>query len=320
MESSNPGQTGKDRAVKHILDSAEEAGLLKKGMAVVEGTSGSTGISLAYQCRARGYQLHVVMPDDQAEEKRILLEKLGAKVLVVPVCSIANKNHYVNRARSLAQELGGFFVNQFENTANQQAHYLRTGPELWAQTGGRIDGFVMSAGTGGTIAGISRFLKERDRRIRVLLADPTGSSLCNKVNHDVCYTRQQSERTIRKHRYDSIVEGVGLDRITANFAAARIDAAYQAEDQRLVVLAHWLLRHEGLLLGSSTALNLAVLLQALPQFPEAAVLVTVCCDSGQRHLSRFWSPAFLASQGLRWPQSEEELEADFSRLFLREIQ
>jgi cysteine synthase A len=155
MESLNPGGTGKDRAVQNMLDAAEASGELKAGMNVVEGTSGSTGISLAYQCRTRGYHLHIVMPDDQAEEKRILLEKLGATVLVVPSSSIANKNHYVNRAREYAKEVNGVFINQFENASNCLVHYRETGPEIWKQTNGEIKGFVMSSGTGGTIAGVS---------------------------------------------------------------------------------------------------------------------------------------------------------------------
>ncbi len=156
MESNNPAGTGKDRAVQHMLDSFEKSGLLKPGMDVVEGTSGSTGIALAYQCNARGYKLHIVMPDDQALEKRQLLMNLGAHVVIVPSCAIASKDHYVNTARRLADELGGVFVNQFENVANYQVHYDITGPEIWRQLNGQIDGFVMSSGTGGTIAGVSR--------------------------------------------------------------------------------------------------------------------------------------------------------------------
>lgn len=156
MESNNPAGTGKDRAVNYMLDEAEKRGVLRPGAHVVEGTSGSTGIALAYQCNARGYHLHIVMPDDQALEKRLLLEKLGAEVVVVPSCSIANKDHYVNTARRLAEQLNGIFINQFENLSNFDAHYNITGPEIWHQTNGQIDGFVMSSGTGGTIAGVSR--------------------------------------------------------------------------------------------------------------------------------------------------------------------
>lgn len=158
MESNNPAGTGKDRAVQSMLDSFEKSGRLKPGMHVVEGTSGSTGIALAYQCNARGYHLHIVMPDDQAMEKILLLRNLGANVVVVPVCSIASKDHYVNTARRMADELNGVFINQFENLANYSVHYEETGPEIWDALNGKIDGFVMSSGTGGTIAGVSRFV------------------------------------------------------------------------------------------------------------------------------------------------------------------
>lgn len=157
MECCNPAGTGKDRAVKHMLDVAEKQGILTPGMSIVEGTSGSTGIALAYQCNARGYSLQIVMPDDQAQEKKKLLEKLGATVTIVPCCAIANKNHYVNQARKLATDLRGFYVNQFENTTNADIHYLETGPEIWKQCNGEISAFIMSAGTGGTIAGVSRY-------------------------------------------------------------------------------------------------------------------------------------------------------------------
>lgn len=156
MESMNPGGTGKDRAAKALLEDAKSHRNYRPGVDIVEGTSGSTGISLACQCRALGYQLHVVMPDDQSQDKINLLKKLGANVVVVPTCGISNKNHYVNAARDLAEKLKGIFVNQFENLANYQIHLHETGPELWEQTGGAIDSFVMSAGTGGTIAGVSR--------------------------------------------------------------------------------------------------------------------------------------------------------------------
>jgi cysteine synthase A len=332
MECCNPAGTGKDRAVKHMLDVAEKQGILKPGMSIVEGTSGSTGIALAYQCNARGYSLQIVMPDDQALEKKKLLEKLGATVTIVPCCAIANKNHCVNQARKLAADLQGFFVNQFENTTNYEIHYLETGPEIWKECNGQLDAFIMSAGTGGTIAGVSRyvlhycvllvifmfslcfrwyfrFLKEQSPSIQIILADPEGSSLFNKVQHNVCYTHQQSERKIRKHRYDSIVEGVGLDRVTQNFEQALIDHAYQIPDQSLVTVAHWLLHHEGIFVGSSSALNIAATIKTILSNKQlihnGSTVVTVCCDYGNRHLSRFWNEEYLTEYGLHWPTKEE---------------
>eukprot|EP01034_Spumella_vulgaris_P022853 gene22853-29027_t len=304
MESMNPGGTGKDRAVKFMLDEARNHPLYCDGVKMFEGTSGSTGIALAFQCNALGLKLHVVMPDDQANEKRVMLEKLGASVTIVPCCAIANGNHYVNTARRMAESSGGIFVDQFENAANFRAHFEGTGPEIFRQTGGELDAFVMSAGTGGTIAGVSRYLKQQNKNVEIVLADPTGSSLLQKVLFDVCYTTQQSERTIRKHRYDSIVEGVGLDRVTHNFAQADIDTGVLISDQLMVNMAHWLLRHEGLFVGSSSALNVAAAVHTAMRMGPGKKIVTVICDSGNRHLSRFWNPEYLATNKLQWPDSE----------------
>lgn len=341
IESANPSGSGKDRAVQAMLDDFESQGLLKPGMHVVEGSSGSTGIALAYQCRARGYRLHIVMPDDQAEEKRNLLRTLGATVHITQNCAISNKEHYVHKAKKLAEELGGVFINQFENLSNMQVHYKVTGPEILQQikrlirkdasiqqqnrrraiiqspkhqsissmmqqpTTLPLDAFVMSSGTGGTIAGISKFFKEVSPEIQVVLADPHGSSLCSKVNYNVCYTKQQAERTLRRHRYDSIVEGVGLDRVTANFDTAQIDLAYQLPDQELLDLARWIMKHEGLMVGSSTALNLATTLRHSLTLPEDSVLVTMGCDQASRHLSRFWNPEYVGRYQLIWRPEDE---------------
>jgi len=378
LESCNPGGSGKDRAAKNMLKQAIRKNLLVKNKGVyhiVEGTSGSTGISLAYICASLGprtgedckncewnhysmnkYQLHVVLPDDQAKEKTQLLEKLGVHVVLVPTAAISNPHHYVHTARRLAEDLQGYFINQFENLDNFGVHYEETGPELWNQCcalmgsadsrsgGGSIgkpplDMFVMSAGTGGTIAGISRFLKSQNSAVRVVLADPQGSSLFNKVKFGVCYTGQQKEQGVRKHRYDSIVEGVGLDRVTANFARAvtntksdvaadaaaadgasgtgagidvghSIDDAVSVSDQEIVDMAHFVLQREGLLIGSSSALNLsAACYAARERFQghahqgQAPVVVTILCDQGSRHLSRFWNAEFVASApySLQWP-------------------
>lgn len=310
MESMNPGGTGKDRAVKYMLEEAKKNPNFKPGVDIYEGTSGSTGIALAFQCNSLGLKLHVVMPDDQAKEKRQLLEKLGATVHIVPSCAIANSDHYVNTARRLSVENKGIFIDQFENVANLKAHLESTGPEIWTQTGGVIDAFVMSAGTGGTIAGVSQYLKKQNKNIEVVLADCTGSSLLQKVLYKVCYTHHQSERTIRKHRYDSIVEGVGLDRITKNFNAAIIDTGHLVTDQEIVNVAHWILKYEGLFVGSSSAMNIAAAIKhALARKDkntgsDPLNIVTVICDGGNRHLSRFWNPEYLAENGLKWPSPE----------------
>jgi cysteine synthase A len=327
MESLNPGGTGKDRVAKSMLQEALSHPRYRPGVDIVEGTSGSTGIALACLCRSMGAQLHVVMPDDQSNEKKVLLEKLGAKVMIVPSCGIANSNHYVNSAKRLADDLNGIFLNQFENLANYRIHYATTGPEIWNQCHEQIDGFVMSSGTGGTIAGVATYLKERNPFVKIVLADPEGSSLFNKVKYGVCFTKEQKERGIRKHRYDSIVEGVGLDRTTANFAKATqyIDDAYKISDQDVIDMAHWMLKYEGLFIGSSSALNLVATVrfaQSLKQQQRQEQrdsassvamykkIVTVICDSGHRHLSRLWNPEYIGAcaeaglyGSLQWPNS-----------------
>ncbi len=305
MECMNPGGTGKDRAAKSMLRHAElHDPLYRPGCIIVEGTSGSTGIALSNLCLAKGLKLHVVMPDDQAEEKRKLLECLGATVTVVPNCAISNANHYVNAARKLASDMKGVFVNQFENLANFKAHLETTGPEIWEQTGGQIDAFVMSAGTGGTIGGVSQYLKSKSDNsgIEVILADPQGSSLYSRVVHGVCYTKEQAERKIKKHRYESLVEGVGLDRVTSNFSAATIDSAECVCDEEVLQTAHWLLQNEGLFVGSSSALNVAAALRVAKRLGPGHTVVTIICDSGQRHVSRFWNRDYVGKYALNWPQ------------------
>ena len=248
------------------------------------------------------------MPDDQADEKKKLLESLGASVTIVPCCAISNKDHYVNRAKKLAEDIGGVFMNQFENVSNYQAHLDETGPEIWKQTNGRIDAFIMSAGTGGTIAGVSRYLKSHDPNIKVFLADPPGSSLLNKVKYGVCYAHQQKESKLKKHRYDSIVEGVGLDRITRNFDMGLIDDGVTCDDQEILDMAHFLRREEGLFVGSSSSLNVVASCKVVQELKKQnirnPVIVTVICDSGQRHVSRFWNPNYVGNYNLTWPSDD----------------
>ena len=309
MESFNPGGTGKDRAALAMLKKAESHLVTH----VVEGTSGSTGIALAALCASRGYKLTIVMPDDQAKEKQQLLRQMGATVEVVPNCAISNPNHYVNTARRIAEKLNqiqgvrAVFMNQFENEANWRAHYTTTGPEIYRQTKGNLDAFVMSSGTGGTISGVGKYLKEHSiKPIKVVLVDPPGSSLYAKVKFGVAYTSQQRERTLKRHRYDTIAEGIGLDRVTANFSVAvdnnLIDDAIQVSDQEAVDMAHWLLREEGLFVGSSSAMNVVGAVQTAKIFQDhQANIVTLICDSGQRHMTRFWNPQFIKESGLIWP-------------------
>jgi len=254
MESLNPGGTGKDRAALSMILNAQKSGHLppeKSGVGVVvEGTSGSTGISLASLCASKGYSCIIFMPDDQAKEKRNILECLGAEVNVVPTAAISNPKHYVNLARQKAEEINksdpntAAFMNQFENTANFNTHYRNTGPEILDQMNGKmVDAFVMSSGTGGTLAGVGSYLKEKNPKVKVVLVDPPGSSLYNKIKFGVAFAEEQRERLLRRHRYDTIAEGVGLDRVTSNFALGVerkvITDAIRVTDQEMVDMAHW---------------------------------------------------------------------------------
>lgn len=284
----------------------------RTGGLVVEGTSGSTGIALATLCAARGHACLVVLPDDQAMEKTAILQSLGAVVYQVPTASISNPKHYVNIARQAAKvarekfDIQAFFVDQFENPSNYQMHYEKTGPEIWQQLP-TIDAFVMSSGTGGTISGVGTYLKEQNPRVRIVLVDPPGSSLYNKVEHGIAYAVQQSERSIRKHRYDTLAEGIGLDRITQNFdwGLDAMDGAIRVSDQEAVDMAHCILKLEGLWVGSSSAMNVVGAIRTALDLPKGSNVVTLICDGGQRHATRFWNPEFIEkNRGLIWPRQE----------------
>lgn len=282
------------------------------GGIVVEGSSGSTAIALAPLAVAAGHRMVAVLPDDVSKEKLHQLQHCpGVTTRVVRAASIASPRHYVNEARRIAKELRAkgeqaTCTNQFENPANWQAHYDGTGREIWRQTGGRLSAFVMSAGTGGTIAGVSRFLKRCSSKIAVYLADPQGSSLHARVRHGVCYAAQQREQSMRRHRYDTIVDGVGLDRVTTNFLSAAIDDALIVSDADALVVAHYLQRYEGLFLGSSSALNCLAAVRVANELKlaspaQAIIVVTVLCDSGHRYFSRFWNRTWAVSRRMCFP-------------------
>lgn len=282
----------------------------RSGGLVVEGTSGSTGIALATLCQARGHACLVVLPDDQAKEKQTILRSLGAVVYEVPTAAISNPQHYVNLARKAAilakEEFGtlAVFTDQFENEANYDMHYHRTGPEIWAQRKGKINAFVMSSGTGGTLAGVGTYLKEQsESHVEIVLVDPPGSALYHKVEHGVAYALEQRERTLRKHRYDTLAEGIGLDRVTHNFSLGleSMDRAIRVTDQEAVDMAHWILKTEGLWVGSSSAMNLVGAVRVALDLPRGSHVVTMICDAGQRHATRFWNPVFIEDWGLVWP-------------------
>ena len=264
------GNSPKDRVAQSIIDNAERHGFVRpnSGDVIYEGTVGSTGISLASLARARGYTAHIVMPDDQAYEKSDLLLKLGAKVERVTPAPITSPENYINLARRRAQEHTddadrkgrGFFADQFENEANWRAHFDGTGPEIWTQTeGGKLDAFVAGAGTGGTISGVAMYLKDRMglKRCRVVLADPQGSGLYNRVKYGVMFDGSEKEGTRRRQQVDSVVEGIGCNRVTANFEAGRvlIDDAVRVPDEQAVRVARYLAEKEGIFVGSSSAVN-----------------------------------------------------------------
>eukprot|EP00445_Apocalathium_hangoei_P027344 CAMPEP_0203922284 /NCGR_PEP_ID=MMETSP0359-20131031/62324_1 /ASSEMBLY_ACC=CAM_ASM_000338 /TAXON_ID=268821 /ORGANISM="Scrippsiella Hangoei, Strain SHTV-5" /LENGTH=1343 /DNA_ID=CAMNT_0050850125 /DNA_START=1 /DNA_END=4032 /DNA_ORIENTATION=+ len=323
----NPGGCQKDRVAQSIVEEAESSGLLRPGGTIVEGTSGSTGISLSLAAACKGYKVHIVMPDDQASEKVQLLKRFGAEVELVRPASISNPEHYVNVARRRAAEIcenhgpgAAIFADQFENPANFLAHYRGTGPELWAQCGQQLDAFVMSAGTGGTLAGVARYLKEVGSKARIYLADVSGSSLYNKVAWGVLYASEQAEQTVRRHRTDTIAEGIGIDRLTANFAqglpshnggSPGIDCAVRVSDQEALDMAYYLLAHEGLFVGSSAAVNCAAAVKVARQLPAGSVVATVLCDGGQRHVTKFYNPSVWEDFGLVAPVTRERGDVSF---------
>ncbi|KAF2863477.1 PALP-domain-containing protein [Piedraia hortae CBS 480.64] len=297
------GNSPKDRVALSMLVHAEESGLIapNRGDTIYEGTVGSTGISLAAVCRSRGYKAYICMPNDQSLEKSDLLLKLGAAVERVKPASIVDQEQFVNLARRRAEEHTsdpekpgrGFFADQFENPANYLAHQRTTGPEIFKQMGGRLDAFVAGAGTGGTISGCALALKPVLPGLRVVLADPQGSGLYNKVKYGVMFSNTEAEGTRRRHQVDSVVEGIGVNRLTKNFKVGMhlIDDAVKVTDQQAMMMARWLVEKEGLFVGASSAVNCvaaARIAREMGRGGKKARIVTVLCDSGTRHLSKFW--------------------------------
>jgi cysteine synthase A len=285
----NPGGSVKDRAAKWIVLEAERTGALKAGGTVVEGTAGNTGIGLAHVCNSRGYRLILLMPDNQSPEKYQLLEALGAEVRKVPVVPYSNPAQYQHQAGRLAQELpNAVWSNQFDNTANRRAHVESTGPEIWSQTDGRIDAFVASSGTGGTLAGTSEYLKSKRAGIRTVLADPPGSSLYE-------FIRSGEVKSTGK---GSITEGIGIARVTENFKGAPVDSAVHVEDPETVTMVYRLLREEGLFLGSTSGINVAAAVRVAREIGPGHTIVTILCDGGAKYTSRLYNRAWLAEKGL----------------------
>jgi cysteine synthase len=292
----NPGGSVKDRAALAIIQDAEAKGLLRPGGIIVEGTAGNTGIGLALVANARGYRTVIVIPETQSQEKKDMLRLCGADLRQVAAVPYKNPNNYVHVSERMAKELaathpeGAIWANQFDNIANRMGHFQTTGPEIWRQTEGRIDGFVCSVGTGGTLAGVGQFLKERNARIRIGLADPMGAALY------AFYTSGEL-----KSEGSSISEGIGQGRITKNLEGAPIDIAYQIPDAEALPIIFDLLKHEGLCLGGSSGINVAGAIRLARDLGPGHTIVTVLADSGTRYQSRLFNPEFLKSKGLPVP-------------------
>jgi cysteine synthase len=285
----NPGGSVKDRAARAIVLDAERRGQLKPGGTVVEGTAGNTGIGLAHVCNARGYRCVIVMPDNQSLEKYALIEAIGAEVRRVRVVPYSDPNHYQKTAGRLAQELpDAIWANQFDNTANRRAHVETTGPEIWEQTDGRIDAFVSASGTGGTLAGVSEYLKSRNPKVRTVLADPPGSSLYEYIRNGIVKATGSS----------SITEGIGIGRVTANMQDAPIDDALHIEDSETVRFVYRLLREEGLFVSSTSGINVAAAVRVARELGPGHIVVTMLCDSGSKYLSRLFNREWLAQKNL----------------------
>lgn len=288
----NPGGSVKDRAALWMIDAAEKSGALKPGGTVVEGTAGNTGIGLAHVCNSRGYACVIYMPDNQSKEKVDLLRTLGADVRVVPTVPYANDENFQKQAGRYAATLdNAVWANQFDNTANRQAHFESTGPEIWQQTDGKIDAFTCAVGTGGTLAGVSRYLKQQSNSAKVILADPMGSALHNWVT--------TGEATMAPG--PSITEGIGNSRVTENLAGTKIDDSVQVTDQEMVDMCYTLLRKDGWFFGSSSGINLAAAVKIAEQLGPGHTIVTILCDDGGKYQSRLYNPEFLAEKELRIP-------------------
>jgi cysteine synthase A len=286
----NPGGSVKDRAGLYIILDAEKRGLLKPGGVIVEGTAGNTGIGLALVGNARGYRTIIVIPETQSKEKKDMLRLCGAELREVPAVPYKNPENYVHVSERLAKELGAFWANQWDNTANMDGHYRSTGPEIWEQAKGKVDGFTCAIGTGGTLAGVSRFLKEKNARIRIAVADPMGAAMYSWF-----------KRGELKSEGSSITEGIGQGRVTKNVAGALVDEAYQIPDAEGLPLLFALLKNEGLCLGGSSAINVAGAVRLARDLGPGHTVVTILADSGTRYQSKLFNPDFLKSKGLPVP-------------------
>lgn len=293
----NPGGSVKDRAALSIVEDAERQGKLRPGGVIVEGTAGNTGIGLALVADARGYHTIIVIPETQSQEKKDMIRLAGAELREVPAVPYKNPENYVKVSGRLAEELnksepnGAIWANQFDNVANRDAHYRTTGPEIWNQTDGEVDGFVCSVGSGGTLNGVYMALKERNKDIVIGLADAMGSALYNFYDHGEL-----------KSEGSSITEGIGQGRITANLEGLEVDVPFQIPDDEALPILFNLVLEEGLCLGGSSGINVAGAIRLAKHMGPGHTIVTLLCDSGQRYMSKLYNPAFLREKGLPTPK------------------
>ena len=293
----NPAGSVKDRAALAIVQDAEAKGLLKPGGVIVEGTAGNTGIGLAHVANARGYRTVIVIPETQTQEKKDALRQAGAELIEVPAVPYKDPNNYVKYSGRLAEELnekeeaGAIWANQFDNIANRQGHFDTTGPEIWNQTDGEVDGFICAVGTGGTLAGTGMYLKSRNADVMIGLADPMGAALYEY------YTNGEL-----KSSGTSITEGIGQGRITANLEGAPVDIAFQIPDEEALPVMFGLLREEGLSLGSSSGVNVAGAIRLAKELGPGHTIVTILCDGAHRYASKIFNVAFLKEKGLPFPE------------------
>ena len=292
----NPGGSVKDRAALGIIRDAEKSGKLKPGGTIVEGTAGNTGIGLAMVGRALGYRVVIVFPRTQSQEKADAITLMGAELIKVDAVPYSNENHYVHYSGRLAEELaasepnGAIWARQFDNIANRRAHAETTGPEIWDQTGGKVDAFVAAVGSGGTIAGVSDALKARSKDVKIALADPGGAALYGYYAHG----ELKAEGT-------SITEGIGQSRITANLEGAVIDDAFRIPDEEALHILYDLVMEEGICLGGSAGINVAGAVRMAHKMGPGHTIVTILCDHGSRYQSKLYNPAFLREKGLPTP-------------------
>ena len=294
----NPGGSVKDRAGRQMILEAEARGELRPGGLVVESTAGNTGIGLALVANARGYRTLIVIPDTQSQEKKDMLRLCGAELLEAPALPFSNPNNYQHVGRRLAEQLrateknGVIFADQWNNLDNSKAHYVSTGPEIWEQTGGKIDGFICAIGTGGTIAGVASFLREKNKDIVIGLADPHGAGMYNLFAHGEAKATEGG----------SITEGIGLGRVTPIVADLKVDKPYLIADEEAVPIIFDLLEHEGLCLGGSSGINVAGAMRLAKDLGPGHTIVTVLCDSGTRYQSKLFNPEFLRAKKLPVPE------------------